>query len=155
MTNGSGSASPSEHIVHVDLAGEARTDTQPQKLTANINVVLVGKAAELVSGLVHSDTGPTTETEHRLERAKQDIQTANDSARPAMQVAILINGGAATAILAYLSKGTQTPTGIIHAASWALAGYAVGVASAAAAMWWQTQALLNSRITTKLQLGLC
>jgi hypothetical protein len=91
--------------------------------------------------MMNGPGSPENVVQHRLERANQDIQTANDSARAAIQAAILINGGAATAILAYLSKGTQTPTSIIHAASWALAGYAVGVACAAASMWLQTQAL--------------
>ena len=110
MTNKPGS----EHVVHVDLGGEARTETQPE-------------------------TDP--EIKLCVERANQDIQTANDTARGALQAAILINGGAATAILAYLSKGTQTATSLTQAASWALAGYAVGALLAAASMWWQTQAL--------------
>jgi hypothetical protein len=98
--------------------------------------------------------GPNAETLQRLaseraiqelkldaERANQDIQSANDSARSAIQAAILINGGAATAILAYLSKDTHSA--IAHAAAWSLGIYAIGVLCAALSLWCQTEALAS------------
>jgi hypothetical protein len=73
-----------------------------------------------------------------------DIQAANDSARAATQAAILINGGAAIAILAflstYLSKGPSPPTRILDAASWSLMGYALGVCFGAVSIWCSSQA---------------
>ena len=73
-----------------------------------------------------------------------DIQAANDSARAATLAAILINGGAATAILAflstYLSKGPSLPASILNAASWSLMGYAFGVCFGAVSIWCSSQA---------------
>jgi hypothetical protein len=75
---------------------------------------------------------------------EKDIVAANDSARAATQAAILINGGAATAILAflsaYLTKSPPTPTGILGAAAWSLMGYALGVCFGAWSMWCSSQA---------------
>lgn len=79
-----------------------------------------------------------------------DMQASNDSARTATQYAILINGGAATAILSFLSKSPSSdPTVTLrdaalsqlgHAAAWSLVGYAVGVCFAAVSMWCSSQA---------------
>ena len=74
-------------------------------------------------------------------RASGDIQQANEGARAAVQAAILINGGAATAILAYLSKDAHTPPSILSAASWSLMGYAIGVFFGAIALWCASMAL--------------
>jgi hypothetical protein len=146
MTNGP-NAPASEPVVHLDVATEARagTNTELQKFTANVDVAVVGKALELASTLINrlsaSAPSETPDQTRDAERAKQDIQSANDSARAAIQAAILINGGAAVAILAYLSKDTQAARGILQAASWSLGAYAFGVFSAAISMWCQTQAL--------------
>src|SRR6266446_5820882 len=60
------------------------------------------------------------------------------------QAAILINGGAATAILAflstYLSKSPSPPTGILGAAALSLMGYAFGVCFGAISIWSSSQA---------------
>jgi hypothetical protein len=73
-----------------------------------------------------------------------DIQAANETARAATQAAILINGGAATAILAflsnYLTKTPAAPSGILSAAAWSLFGYALGVCFGAWSMWCSSQA---------------
>jgi hypothetical protein len=73
-----------------------------------------------------------------------DIQAANETARAATQAAILINGGAATAILAflsnYLTKTPAAPPGILSAAAVSLLGYALGVGFAAWSMWCSSQA---------------
>src|SRR5690349_20771106 len=79
------------------------------------------------------------------EAARQgDIQAANETARAATQAAILINGGAATAILAflsnYLTKTPAPPPAILTAAAAALLGYAVGVGFGAWSMWCSSQA---------------
>jgi hypothetical protein len=74
------------------------------------------------------------------ERSHKDIQAANETARAATQAAILINGGAATAILAYLSKTTPPPAEVMAAAAMSLGGYSFGVASGAASMWCSAQA---------------
>jgi hypothetical protein len=75
---------------------------------------------------------------------EKDIQAANESARAATQAAILINGGAATALLAflstYLTKSPTPPSDILHAAAWALIGYAFGVCFGAWSMWCSSQA---------------
>jgi hypothetical protein len=73
-----------------------------------------------------------------------DIQAAHDGARAAAQTSVLINGGAATAILAflstYLTKIPSPPPGIPYAASIALFGYAFGVCLGAWSMWCSSQA---------------
>ena len=73
-----------------------------------------------------------------------DIQAANESARAATQAAILINGGAATAILAflsnYLTKTPAPPSAILSAAAWSLIGFAAGVGLGAWSMWCSSQA---------------
>jgi hypothetical protein len=76
-----------------------------------------------------------------MERAGKDLDNANEGARTATQSAILINGGAATAILAYLSKDTAAP--LLNAASVSLFAYAGGVFFAAVSMWCSSQASAN------------
>jgi hypothetical protein len=73
-------------------------------------------------------------------RSHEDIKAANDTARAATQAAILINGGAATAILAYLSKSPPPEPAVLRAASVSLAVYGLGVALGAWAMWCSAQA---------------
>jgi hypothetical protein len=150
MTNGL-HAPPQEHIVHVEMSGDAGVDpnAQSQKLKANIDLALVGRTHDLLSALIDwlstpAPPAPPPETAAQklaAERANQDIQSANDSARAAIQAVILINGGAATAILAYLSKDTHTAPSLLHAASWSLGVYAIGVFCGVMSMWCQTQAL--------------
>ena len=74
------------------------------------------------------------------DRAHKDMQTSGETARAAAQAAILINGGAATAILAYLSKEGHTPSNVLRAAAITLAAYAIGVAWGAWSMWCASQA---------------
>lgn len=61
-----------------------------------------------------------------MERSHHDARHSNDASRGAAQAAILINGGAATAILAYASKDTSNAT-LLSSAALALGGYALGV----------------------------
>jgi hypothetical protein len=91
------------------------------------------------------ETGNTETLRQKLaEKARQtDMQAANDGARAAAQTSVLINGGAATAILAflstYLSKSSSIPLAIPYAASVSLFGYAVGVCLGAWSMWCASQ----------------
>jgi hypothetical protein len=68
------------------------------------------------------------------EARHKDTQAANDAGRAATQSAILINGGAATAVLAYLAK-ESIPSPILRAVLLSLVIYAFGVAFAAGSMW--------------------
>jgi|ERR1041385_3094985 ABC-type Fe3+-siderophore transport system permease subunit len=78
-------------------------------------------------------------------RSHQDAKISNDNARAAGQAAILINGGAATAILAYLAKENSSGP-LVHVASLCLGGYALGVLLGALYMlcivfgvdWWNS-----------------
>jgi len=78
--------------------------------------------------------------EFRRERLHEDFKASYETARAAAQAAILINGGAATAILAFLSKGTPTPPHLMRAACVSLALYAIGVACGALSIWYSAQA---------------
>jgi hypothetical protein len=60
------------------------------------------------------------------ERSHKDSTVANETARASAQAAILINGGAATAVLAFMGKDTLDP-GLLRMVSGCLAIYAVGV----------------------------
>ena len=70
------------------------------------------------------------DTRYRHERSLQDAKTSNDLAKTAAQIIVLINGGAATAILAYASaiaKEGANAVPIFGLVRWALMGYAFGV----------------------------
>ena len=73
---------------------------------------------------------PLSKQEHH-ERAKDDARTSNEFGRGAAQATILINGGAATAILAFLSSvirdGGSTAKSILPLIPVALVAYALGV----------------------------
>ncbi len=80
--------------------------------------------------------------EYASTRAHQDAKDSNMFARSSAQAAMLINGGAATAILAFLSKGVTSPIGKFAAV--ALCVYAIGIVASAATFltltysieWW-------------------
>ena len=72
------------------------------------------------------------EPQHEHERARDDARTSNEFGRAAAQAAILINGGAATALLA-LVRATGSQKEIISFVP-ALASYALGVFLAAIAL---------------------
>jgi hypothetical protein len=82
----------------------------------------------------------TLPRDFRRERVHEDFKASNETARAAAQAAIVINGGAATAILAFLSKGTQTPPDLLRAACVSLGLYALGVACGTLSMWYSAQA---------------
>jgi hypothetical protein len=109
--------------------------------------VVAGRAQELAAALLQLVAKPapslTARQKQAPDRATRDIQGAIEGARAATQAAILINGGAATAILAYLSKDGRTPPSILTAASYSLMAYALGVFFAALSVWCSTQAAAN------------
>jgi uncharacterized membrane protein len=99
-------------------------------------------------------TKAETPREKLAHAARQiDMQASNETARNAAQYAILINGGAATAILSFLSKSpSPASTGALpvaalsqlgNAAACSLVGYAAGVCCAAMSMWCSSQASAN------------
>ena len=61
------------------------------------------------------------------DRARDDAQTSNDFGRAAAQACILINGGAATAVLAYFHPVGATPSVAHYVVPAALFIYAFGV----------------------------
>jgi 4-hydroxybenzoate polyprenyltransferase len=71
----------------------------------------------------------------QAERSHKDYQASIETGRAATQAAILISGGAATAILAFLSKQMPPPPEVVKGASWSLLFYTVGVACGAVSMW--------------------
>ena len=79
------------------------------------------------------------EAEYRRQRVHDDFNASNEAARAAAQAAILINGGAATALLAFLSKA-GTPPFIVRGACVSLGLYALGVACGTLSMWYASQA---------------
>jgi hypothetical protein len=102
---------------------------------------------------IMADGDPNVETPRQklAQTARQnDMQASSESARNATQYAILINGGAATAILSFLSKTPNSDSsstlhaaalsGLGRAAAWSLVGYALGVCFAAISMWCSSQA---------------
>lgn len=73
-------------------------------------------------------------------RSNQDSKISNENSRAAAQAALLINGGAASGLLAFLSKESIGPY-LLKGASWALASYAIGVALGAVVIFCMNQAL--------------
>jgi hypothetical protein len=59
------------------------------------------------------------------ERSNNAAKAANENSRPMAQYALLIDGAAASAVIAFLSKDKIDPT-ILAAAPWALCLYAAG-----------------------------
>jgi hypothetical protein len=72
--------------------------------------------------------------EFAVQRSHKDAESSNATARGTAQAAILINGGAATAVLALLSKESLNPT-VLKVASACLGGYALGVLLGAGMMF--------------------
>src|SRR5262245_48124069 len=88
------------------------------------------------------ESAPPVAPEHLLERSKALSQTSNEHSRAGAQACILINGGAATAVIAYLAKDKIDAT-IVPDVSYSLAGYAAGVFFGALMLVFATQCLDN------------
>lgn len=111
----------------------------------------------MTNGTVPPYQPEQAQKEYQSERAHADYQASNETGRAASQAAILINGGAATAILAFLSKQMPPPLGVVRGVSVSLVLYAAGVACGAFSMFssahssadfaykWQTQFFSNER----------
>jgi hypothetical protein len=56
-----------------------------------------------------NETAPYGDSKYAGERSQQDSRISNENARAAAQSAVLINGGAATAVLAFLAKDKIDP----------------------------------------------
>jgi hypothetical protein len=71
-----------------------------------------------------------------VERAREDAKTSNEFARVGAQASLLINGGAATAVLAFLSHTGEIPAAksFVAAAPLALIIYSLGVFLTAASL---------------------
>ena len=74
------------------------------------------------------------------ERSHKDASVSNESIRSTANVVILINGGAATAILAYLAKDKLDPH-VLPGASLCLIGYVFGVFWGACMMYCSMRSL--------------
>lgn len=68
------------------------------------------------------------------QRSHEASKIAYDLCKVTAQSCLLINGGAATAVLALLAKDSVSPN-ILKYVPWALGGYAVGVATSAIMMF--------------------
>jgi hypothetical protein len=79
-----------------------------------------------------------TEKEIYAERSQLDSKHNNDAARATAQASILINGGAATAVLAVIAKEGVLASLAIPAA-YALGGYALGVVFGTLMLFGRTQ----------------
>jgi hypothetical protein len=132
-----------------------RHQQEPQPATAHISIAISGDAQQALTALLQrlARPEPPEDPRHKLapERSGKDLQNSSDGARAAGQSMILINGGAASAILAYLSKESATPTSLLSAASVSLIGYALGVVCAALAIWFSSQASARVLLGRDLQ----
>jgi hypothetical protein len=86
------------------------------------------------------ETMPFGAKEFAAVRSHQDSSDSNENRRSASQAAILINGGAATAVLAFLSKDKIDPY-FLRVVPVALIGYGFGVAAGAFMVYFTGQAL--------------
>lgn len=80
-----------------------------------------------------------------IDRSNQDAEQSNDNLRAAAQAIILINGGAATAVLAFISavlgKDKAVDPHIIGAAGYAIIFYAFGAGCGPFVIWFMNLAL--------------
>lgn len=84
------------------------------------------------------------------ERSHRDAEGSNSTARATAQAVILINGGAATAVLAFLAK-ESVERSILLTASISLLGYALGVVAGACMMYCAFRSLDYYSLRWRLQ----
>ena len=75
-----------------------------------------------------------------IARSQKDAATSNENARATAQAVILINGGAATAVLAFLAKGSL-PQSVFQVSAVCLAFYALGVFAGACMLYCAVRSL--------------
>jgi hypothetical protein len=85
-----------------------------------------------------------------IESSHKDADKSTETIRATAQAAILINGGAATAVLAFLSKD-GIDTNIYHAAPISLLGYVLGVVAGFAALYRSFRSLDEYQIRWRLR----
>ena len=78
--------------------------------------------------------------EFAITRSCNAAIAANENSRPMAQSALLINGAAASAVIAFLTKDKIDPV-IFRAIPWTLIFYASGVVCGAVAMFFMTESL--------------
>jgi hypothetical protein len=83
---------------------------------------------------------PFDEIAFAVARSNNAAKAANENSRPMAQYALLINGAAASAVIAYLSKDRIDPT-VLGIVPRALMLYAVGCVCGALAMFFMTESL--------------
>jgi hypothetical protein len=83
---------------------------------------------------------PFDEVAFAVARSNNAATAANENSRPMGQYALLINGAAASAVIAYLSKEKIDPA-VFTAVPWSLVSYAAGCVLAALAMFCMTEKL--------------
>jgi hypothetical protein len=79
-------------------------------------------------------------SEFAKERSHDTAKAANENSRPMAQYALLINGAAASAIIAFLSKDKIDPE-VLRMAPWSLIAYAFGVVAGVIGMFCMTESL--------------
>jgi hypothetical protein len=75
-----------------------------------------------------------------VDRSHKDAQVSNEHSRATAQALILINGGAATAVLAYLAKDELDPN-VLTFVSLGLVGYCIGVCLGVAMLYCMMRSL--------------
>lgn len=83
---------------------------------------------------------PFDEVAFATERSNNAAKAANENSRPMAQYALLINGAAASAVIAFLSREHIDP-GVYRSIPIALFSYAFGVIAGAIAMFCMTESL--------------
>jgi hypothetical protein len=88
--------------------------------------------------------------EFAVDRSHADAQISNENLRATGQAMILINGGAATAVLAFLSKESVNSP-LLHVAAECLIVYGAGVFFGAAMMYSKNRSLDHYNIYWRLE----
>jgi hypothetical protein len=83
---------------------------------------------------------PFDKTSFAAERSHDTAKAANENSRPMAQYALIINGAAASALIAFLSK-ENINVSVLATAPWSLISYALGVVFGVIAMFCMTESL--------------
>jgi hypothetical protein len=106
-----------------------------------IGAICSAAIIELRIGMTMTEQpGPYGNEKFAAKRSHQDSSISNENIRAAAQAAVLINGGAATAVVAFLAKDKIDPY-LLKMVPFALAGYAAGVFFGACMMFFSGLAL--------------
>ena len=100
----------------------------------------IAKVGGSVDGMSDPYNSDLARQAFAVERSHRDAASSNETARATAQAVILINGGAATAVLAFLAKG-GLPQALFQAAAICLGLYALGVVAGACMMYCTVRSL--------------